>query len=176
MFLHYGFRCVRPGDRSGFTKSGGNLSAKVQKLEALLNPVIEGLGYVCWGIEYLSQGKHTLIRIYIDHPDGIGVDDCEKVSRQVSGVLDVEDPIRNQYTLEVSSPGMDRPLFYLDQYREFIGSWVTVRLRMPFEGKRKYKGVLNGVEGDEVLLVVDEHELQLPFEVIESARIVPVFE
>lgn len=152
------------------------MSAKVKKLETLLSPVIEGLGFVCWGIEYLSQGNHSVVRVYIDHADGITVDDCEQVSRQVSGVLDVEDPIGNRYTLEVSSPGMDRPLFYRDQYPDFIGSLLSIKLSEPFEGRRKYKGILRAVEGDEICLVVDEYELQLPFETIESARIVPVFE
>lgn len=155
---------------------GGALSAKVRKLEEMLAPVIEGLGFVFWGIEYLAQGKHTTVRVYIDHAEGVTVDDCEQVSRQVSGVLDVEDPIGTNYTLEVSSPGMDRPLFRLDQYHEFIGYRVSVRLSAPFEGRRKYEGMLRAVEGEDICLVVGEYELQLPFESIESARIVPVFE
>lgn len=152
------------------------MSAKIQQLEALLSPVIEGMGFVCWGIEYLSQGKRSVLRVYIDHPDGIDVDQCARVSHQVSGVLDVEDPIKSQYTLEVSSPGMDRPLFHLEQYSDYVGALVKIRLRMPFEGRRKYQGVISAVVGDEVHLIVDEHELQLPFEAIESARVVPVFE
>ena len=152
------------------------MSAKLQQLDDILRPVIEGLGYDCWGIQFLSQGKHSVLRIFIDHDDGISVDDCERVSRQISGVMDVEDPIRAQYTLEVSSPGMDCPLFSLAQYERFTGSLISLQLRMPFEGRRKFQGVLSGVDGDEVLLVVDDHELQLPFESIESARVVPVFD
>ena len=92
-----------------------------------------------------------MLRVYIDSENGVGVDDCAKVSRQVSGVLDVEDPISGEYTLEVSSPGMDRPLFKLSQYQDYIGHVVQLRLRMPFDGRRKFKGVLNGIEDEDIV-------------------------
>jgi ribosome maturation factor RimP len=111
-----------------------------------------------------------------DAADGISVEDCEKVSRQVSGVLDVEDPIQGEYTLEVSSPGMDRPLFRPEHYRAWVGHMVQVKLRMAFEGRRKFKGLLNGMDGDDVAVIVDDHEYLLPFESIEKANIVPVYE
>lgn len=153
------------------------MSAKLNKLEEILRPVVEGLGYELWGIEFRSQGRHSLLRLFIDDPqDGISVEDCEKVSRQVSGVLDVEDPIANEYTLEVSSPGMDRPLFYLDQFEDWAGHQVNIRLRMAFEGRRRFQGVLKGTEGGDVVVVVDDHEYLLPFESIDKANIVPVFE
>lgn len=152
------------------------MSAKLQQLDEILRPVIEGLGFDCWGIDYISQGRHSVLRVYIDHPEGISVENCEQVSRQVSGVLDVEDPISNNYTLEVSSPGMDCPLFRLDQFEAHIGSLIQLKLRMAFEGRRKYQGIINGVKDNEVLLVVDDHELQLPYDSIESAHVVPVFE
>ncbi|WP_328184783.1 ribosome maturation factor RimP [Marinobacter sp. OP 3.4] len=153
------------------------MSAKLNKLEEILRPVVEGLGYELWGIEFRSQGRHSLLRLFIDDPqDGISVEDCEKVSRQVSGVLDVEDPIANEYTLEVSSPGMDRPLFYLDQFEDWAGHQVNIRLRMAFEGRRRFQGVLKGIEGGDVVVVVDDHEYLLPFESIDKANIVPVFE
>lgn len=153
------------------------MSAKLQQLETILRPVVEGLGYEFWGLEFRSQGHHSLLRIFIDDADkGIAVEDCEKVSRQVSGVMDVEDPIQSEYTLEVSSPGMDRPLFQLHQYEEFAGHRVQIRLRMAFEGRRKFQGLLKGVEGEDVVVVVDDHEYLLPFDSIERANIVPVFE
>lgn len=153
------------------------MSIKVMHLESLLRPVVEGLGYECWGVEYLPQGKQSVLRVYIDRPEtGITVEDCEAVSRQISGVLDVEDPIQSEYLLEVSSPGMDRPLFGLDQYRRFAGHQVQLRLRMPFEGRRNYRGLLKGVEGDEVVIVVDEHDYLFPIDSIERAKLVPVFE
>ena len=138
----------------------------------MLSPVVESLGLECWGVEFISQGKHSVLRVYIDSENGITLEDCEKVSRQVSGVLDVEDPIATEYTLEVSSPGMDRPLFRLDQFERFAGNMIAVKLRMAFEGKRKYQGVLKGVEGDEVVIAVDDHELLLPYELIDKANVV----
>ncbi|WP_166257765.1 ribosome maturation factor RimP [Marinobacter salicampi] len=153
------------------------MSAKLQQLETILRPVIEGLGYEFWGLEFRSQGHHSLLRVFIDDAEiGVSVEDCEKVSRQVSGVMDVEDPIQSEYTLEVSSPGMDRPLFRLEQYEEFAGHRVQIRLRMAFEGRRKFIGLLKGVEGEDVVVVVDDHEYLLPFDSIERANIVPVFE
>ncbi|MCH8499445.1 MAG: ribosome maturation factor RimP [Marinobacter sp.] len=153
------------------------MSAKIQQLQTMLQPVVEGLGYEFWGLEYRTQGRHTVLRIFIDDAEkGISVDDCEKVSRQISGVLDVEDPIQVEYTLEVSSPGMDRPLFQLAQYEAFAGHRVEIRLRMPFEGRRKFQGLLKGIEEADVVVVVDDHEYLLPFDSIERAHIVPVFE
>ncbi len=151
------------------------MSAKLKLLQELIEPVVQGLGLELWGIEYTSAGKNSLLRIYIDGPDGVSVDDCARVSHQVSGVLDVEDPITEQYNLEVSSPGMDRPLYTLEQFSAYAGHVVQLRLRMPFEGRRKFKGILNGVEGDEVLLVVDNEEYLLPHELIERANVVPQF-
>lgn len=142
----------------------------------MLQPVVEGLGYEFWGLEFRSQGHQSMLRIFIDAEAGISVDDCEKVSRQVSGVLDVEDPIQSEYTLEVSSPGMDRPLFRLDQFEAFVGHKVQIRLRMAFEGRRKFQGLLKGIEGQDVVVIVDDHEYLLPFDSIERAHIVPVFE
>ncbi|MXS21835.1 ribosome maturation factor RimP [Pseudomonas oryzihabitans] len=152
------------------------MSSKLEQLQALLAPVVEALGYVCWGVEYISQGRHSLLRVYIDHPNGILVEDCEAVSRQVSGVLDVEDPITNEYTLEVSSPGMDRPLFTLEQFAAHTGEQVKVKLRSPFEGRRNFQGLLRGVEDQDVVVQVDEHEYLLPIEMIDKANVVPRFE
>ena len=153
------------------------MSAKLKQLEDILRPVVEGLGYEFWGIEFRSHGHHSKLRVFIDDAEnGIAIDDCEKVSRQVSGVIDVEDPIQTEYTLEVSSPGMDRPLFRLEQYEAFIGHKVQIKLRMAFEGRRKFLGLIKGVEGDDVVVVVDDHEYLLPFDSIEKANIVPVFE
>jgi len=152
------------------------VSAKLKLLQELIEPVVTGLDLELWGIDYRSAGNNSVLRIYIESADGVSVDDCARVSHQVSGVMDVEDPISENYTLEVSSPGMDRPLYSLEQYAAYVGNIVQLRLRMPFEGRRKFKGILNGVEGDEVLLVVDEHEYLLPHDLIERANLVPHFE
>ena len=120
--------------------------------------------------------KRQLLRIYIDHADGILIDDCEKVSRQISGVLDVEDPIAAEYTLEVSSPGMDRPLFTLTQFASHAGEQVKIKLRSPFEGRRNFQGLLRGVEEEDVVVQVDDHEFLLPIDLIDKANIIPRFD
>ncbi|MBP9955535.1 ribosome maturation factor RimP [Geopseudomonas guangdongensis] len=152
------------------------MSSKLEQLQALLAPVVEALGYQCWGVEFISQGRHSLLRVYIDHADGILIDDCEKVSRQISAVLDVEDPVSGEYTLEVSSPGMDRPLFTLEQFAAHAGEQVKIRLRSPYEGRRNFQGVLRGVEEQDVIVQVEDHEYLLPIESIDKANIIPRFD
>lgn len=149
------------------------MAARDEKIQALLEPSIVALGFELWGLEYLSQGRHTTLRVYIDGENGINVSDCAEVSRQVSSILDVEDPITGEYTLEVSSPGVDRLLFQPDQYPAYIGEWIEVRLRAPFEGRRKFKGTLKGIEGDEIVVQVDNHEFLLPFTSIDKAQVKP---
>jgi len=148
---------------------------KETQLTDLLRPVVESMGFVFWGIEFIAQGRQSMLRVFIDHANGINVDDCAAVSRQLSAVLDVEDPITQEYTLEVSSPGMDRPLFTIEQYQQYANHIIELRLRMPFEGRRKFKGQLIGVEQEDIVLVVDEHEYLLPVELIEKAHVVPQF-
>jgi ribosome maturation factor RimP len=151
------------------------MAGKDSLLADLVAPVVAALDYELWGVEYLAHGKQSVVRIYIDSPDGIDVDDCARLSRQISSVFDVEDPIMGEYTLEVSSPGMDRPLFTLAQFGRYIGEQVKIRLRSPFEGRRKFFGLITGIEGDEVVVAVDDHEYLLPFEMIDKANIVPRF-
>lgn len=149
------------------------MASREQKMQAMLKPTVEALGFELWGLEYLSQGRHSLLRLYIEGENGITVDDCAAVSDQVGSVLDVEDPIQGDYTLEVSSPGMDRLLFSLEQYTGFVGETVDLRLRAPFEGRRKFKGVLKGIEGEDVIVQVDDHEYLLPHGAIDKARVQP---
>ena len=104
------------------------------------------------------------------------IDDCEIVSRQLSGVLDVEDPITSEYTLEVSSPGMDRPLFTLEQFATHAGEQVKIKLRSPFDGRRNFQGLLRGVEEQDVVVQVDDHEYLLPIDLIDKANIIPRFD
>jgi len=149
------------------------VSSKTEQIQQLLEPTVEALGFELWGVEYVSQGRHSVLRLFIDSENGIGVEDCAAVSEQVSGVLDVEDPISGEYTLEVSSPGMDRLLFKLEQYRAYIGEELDLRLRSPFEGRRKFRGILKGIEGEDVVVQEDDHEYLLPHGAIEKARIRP---
>lgn len=146
------------------------------KLYEIITPVVEGLGYELVGIEYLPQGKHSLLRIYIDQESGITLDDCEKVSRQVSAVLDVEDPVSNHYNLEISSPGTDRPLFVEEHYVRFSENPVFVRMSFPVDGRRKFEGMLKGVEAGDVLVEIGEELFRLPLSQIEKAHLVPVFD
>lgn len=146
---------------------------KHQALNDLLTPVVEGLGYELLGVEYLPQGRHSVIRIYIDQSTGISVEDCETVSRQVSAVMDVEDPVSGQYTLEVSSPGLDRPLFTAAHFEQFLGSESNVRMRSPVDGRRKFKGVIKAVDGDTVTLAMEDKDVQLTVDDMEKANLVP---
>ncbi|MDH5785145.1 MAG: ribosome maturation factor RimP [Chromatiales bacterium] len=143
-----------------------------EKLVAIIEPAVSALGFELLGVEYVPQGRHSLLRIYIDHEDGITVDDCGDVSHQVSAVLDVEDPIRGEYTLEVSSPGLDRPLFTLAHYERFNGHLAEVKVHAPVNGRRKYKGRILGVEGDEVVLEVDGDEYRLAIANIDKANLI----
>lgn len=139
----------------------------------VIGPVVVGLGFELVGVEYHAAGRHSVLRVYIDAESGITVDDCALVSHQVSGVLDVEDLIRGQYTLEVSSPGLDRPLFGVSDFEKFCGRDVQVRLDTPLNGRRNYTGRLLGVGGGVVRVQVDGVETGLPLLHIEQARLVP---
>ena len=142
----------------------------------MLTPTVESLGCSIWGIEYLSQGKHSKLRVYIDSTDGVTVDDCAAVSRHISDILDVEEFSNNTYTLEVSSPGLDRVLFKEDQYEGSVGEQVEVRLNFPFEGRKKFVGVLAAVQEHMAVVQIDDEEYLLPLENIQRARVVPVFD
>ena len=141
----------------------------------VVEPVVESLGYELVGVEYLTQGRDGLLRVYIDAEDGIKVEDCQRVSHQLSGVLDVEDVIKGHYSLEISSPGLDRPLFNAAQFECFAGSEVKLRLEAPLEGRRKFRGTLLGVEDGEVRLLVDGEEVRIPLASIDKANLVPQF-
>ena len=152
------------------------MSSGDQVLRQLLEPVVEALDCELWGIELQMGGKAKLLRIFIDRDeDGIGIDDCERVSRQASAILDVEDVIAGEYVLEVSSPGMDRPLYELDHYARYLGEQISLRLRFPYEGRRNFKGQLRSIEGDEIVVVVADNEFLFPVEGIEKANLVPQF-
>ncbi|MBT4214243.1 MAG: ribosome maturation factor RimP [Porticoccaceae bacterium] len=146
------------------------------KIRQLLQPVVEALGCELWGVDLQTGAKTKLLRIYIDKDnDLVGIEDCERVSRQASSILDVEDAINGEYILEVSSPGMDRPLYEIGQYEKYVGEDISLRLRFPYEGRRNFKGRLTGVDGDEIILVVTDHEYLFPVEGIEKANVVPRF-
>jgi ribosome maturation factor RimP len=143
-----------------------------EKLTRLIRPVVEAMGYELVGVEYTGHGRQSL-RVYIDHAQGITLDDCTAVSHQVSGVLDVEDPIAGHYDLEISSPGLDRPLFRREDYQRFAGREAKVTLIGKLDGRRRFAGRLQGVEDDDLLMQVDGQVVRLPLDQIDTARLVP---
>ncbi|MCL1058328.1 ribosome maturation factor RimP [Shewanella sp. Choline-02u-19] len=146
-----------------------------RKLVEMLKAPVEALGHELWGLEYIQAGKHSILRLYIDNEKGIFVDDCADTSRQVSAVMDVEDPISTEYTLEVSSPGVDRPLFTAEQYLLYTGETVKVQLTMPVAGGRNLKGTVIGVEGQMLTLSVEGNELIVALDNIRKGNLIAKF-
>lgn len=143
-----------------------------EQIAELIAPTVEALGLELWGIELQQQGKYSLLRVYIEnHEDGVDIEDCEKVSRQVSALLDVEDPISGEYTLEVSSPGIDRPLFTAEQFGLYVGETVNIRLRTALQGRRKFKGVIERVNEGVVDLLVDGESVAIQLTDLDKANI-----
>lgn len=166
------FICAAGKRRYGNGWNGRKVAGSAERVQELIAPTVNALGVTLWGVEYLAQGRRSLLRIYIDRePGGVDVDDCERVSRQVSALLDVEDPIAGEYTLEVSSPGLDRPLFEAAQFACYAGHEVKLQLRMPLDGRRKFTGIIERVEDDAVIVVCDGEALTLPLTQIDRARL-----
>jgi ribosome maturation factor RimP len=153
---------------------GRGLNLK-QKLLDLLAPEVEALGYELVELDPPAHGRGGTLRLYIDGEDGIGLDDCERVSHRVSGLLDVEDPIPGHYVLEVSSPGLDRPLRTEAHFVKQTGQLAKVVMMAGRPGRRRYKGTIRGVSDDALELEVDGERVLLPLSEIESARLVPEF-
>ncbi len=158
------------------------MSIKTEQLEALLEPIISSMDYEYVGLDYTSQGRHSILRIYIDSAAGVNVDDCAKVSHQVGSVLDVEDPISDEYTLEVSSPGMNRPLFKLAHYEQFIGEEVKFKTFRPQNGEnigtgqRKFRGFITSVDGNNIQFTIEENQIiSIAFSEIEKGNLVAKF-
>jgi ribosome maturation factor RimP len=138
----------------------------------MLRPAVEEVGKELLGIEYISAGNNSVLRLFIDHENGIDVDDCAEVSRQVGAILDVEDPISSEFNLEVSSPGLDRPLFDKSHYEAVIGETIEVKLSIPLNGRRKFKGKLVAVENDTLIVTVDNEDYDLVLGNIIKAHLV----
>jgi ribosome maturation factor RimP len=144
------------------------------RLIDLLEPVAAGLGYELIEIEFGSAGRNSVVRVYIDRTDGagVGLDDCERVSRAIGAVLEAEDPIRHEYQLEVSSPGFDRPLRTAAHFARYAGSEARIELAAPIEGRRRFRGLLGAVKDGSVMIEVDRREWKLPLAGISKARLV----
>ena len=147
-----------------------------QKLTEMLRPAVEEVGKELLGCEFISAGNHSVLRLFIEHENGIDVDDCAEVSRQVGAILDVEDPISTEYNLEVSSPGLDRPLFELAQFEAVIGETINVRLSIPLNGRRKFKGKLVSIENDTLVVSLDGEEYELIISNVDKANLVYNFD
>jgi ribosome maturation factor RimP len=144
------------------------------ELAKMIEPTIVGLGYELSDIEVKLNERDGIVRIYIDKlPDGVGMEDCAAVSQQVSALLDVEDPIPGNYTLEVSSPGLDRRLTKLEHYERFLEEVVKIKLRFPQDGRRNFRGTLKAANAENIDIEVDGVMFELPLATIESARLVP---
>jgi ribosome maturation factor RimP len=143
------------------------------ELANLLEPEVERLGYELVDLEVRLGGKGGLVRLYIDKPDGIDLDDCEKVSLAVSALLDVEDPVPANYNLEVSSPGLDRKLTKVAHFQRFTGEIVKVQMRFPIDGRRRFRGTLVASDEEKIVVEVDGESYNLPLKTIDTARLVP---
>jgi len=145
-----------------------------EELTALLEPVVADLGLECLGVEYSPSHGNGLVRVYIDAPDrAVTVDDCEAVSRQISATLDVNDPIQGRYTLEVSSPGLDRPLYTPGHFERFVGSAAKVELNLPLNGRRRFQGPIKAVDGATIVLEQDGVDVAIAAGNIQKAKLVP---
>lgn len=140
------------------------------------------MGFDLVEIEHFPNPKHGVLRLYIDRPEGsegevkgVVIEDCSAVSRQISALIDVEDPINGQFNLEVSSPGLDRPLRRLQDFKRFTGSLVKLKTVMPMDGQRNFKGRLLEASEESVVIETDSEEISLPMSAIEKARIVPEY-
>jgi ribosome maturation factor RimP len=145
------------------------------RLTEMLSPAVDALGFDLLGIEYLRAGSHSTLRLFIDHEDGITVDNCADVSRQASAILDVEDPIANEYSLEVSSPGVDRPLFTLAHFAAVVSEEVSVKLNVPQDGRRNFKGTLVSIDEDMINVEVDNQVFSLLIDNVSKANLIAKF-
>lgn len=151
------------------------MALTVPHIDQLLQPGAQALGYELVAVE-MSGGESSILRVYIDTPEGITVDDCAKASRQFSVILDVEAPISNRYTLEVSSPGMDRPLAKPAHFQQVLGQGVKVKMTTLINGRRRFTGELIEANNEFAVVEVDGEQTELPYDEMDRARLVPVFD
>ena len=147
-----------------------------KKLNDKFEPVFESMAYELVCVELTGSGNGTILRVYIDSDKGITVDDCQAVSYQLSGILEVEDPLQSQYALEISSPGLDRPLVKPEHFKQFIGDLVKIRSTEAVLGRKNFKGILESFDGEYLCVAVDNEVYEIPFENVEKANLVPVLD
>lgn len=145
-----------------------------EELSQLLEPAIADLGLELVGIEFSPNSGSSLLRVYIDEPErGITIDDCERASREISALLDVNDPVAGRYTLEVSSPGLERPLFTPAHFERFAGEQVRINVNLPIDGRRRFQGRIDAVDAERVTIEQDGAPMQIAHANIAKARLVP---
>lgn len=144
-----------------------------EALKALVEPTVERLGYELVDLEARLSGRSGVVRVFIDHADGVNLSDCEKVSHAVSALLDVEDPIPGHYELEVSSPGLNRKLTKVEHFQRFTGETLKVQMRFPIEGRKRFRGRLLSSDDTNIVVDVDGEPFTLPLATIDTARLVP---
>ena len=142
------------------------------RLLELIVPIASSLGLTLWGIEIPASFKGGVLRIYVDSEQGVTIDDCAELSRHVNVLLDVEDPVPGPYTLEVSSPGLERPFFSFDQLEPYVGRVILVKLTAPLQNSKKWKGRLLRLEDEELILQTDNQEVHIPWNQVHKARLV----
>jgi len=147
-----------------------------KKLSDMFEPVIESMAYELVCVELTGSGNGTILRVYIDADKGITVEDCKAVSYQLSGILEVEDPLQSQYALEISSPGLDRPLVKPEHFKQFIGDLVKIRSTEAVLGRKNFKGILESFDGEYLCVAVDNEVYEIPFDIVEKANLVPVLD
>ncbi len=146
-----------------------------ERVAELITPILADLGISLWGIKLIRNPKRTTLQIFIDKEGGVTVDDCSEVSLQINGVLDVADLFSHAYNLEVSSPGLDRILFTFEQVCAYVGKEITVEVSMPLINRRRFRGILEKVEGDVLFLKVDQEVIEIAYPNISKAQVIPVF-
>lgn len=146
--------------------------AEKRELKTMIAQAVAAVGFEFVGCEVVKSGRSQIVRVYIDKPEGVTVDDCAMASKQIGSVLDAEQCMASQYNLEVSSPGLNRPLFELSQYKDFIGQTVHVKSRLAINGQRNFTGILRNVDESNVVLSVHDEEVSLPFASISKGNLV----
>ncbi|MGN1392522.1 MAG: ribosome maturation factor RimP [Succinivibrionaceae bacterium] len=146
-----------------------------QTVAEVITPVLDSLGISLWGIKVVRNPKHAVLQIFIDKDGGVTIDDCSDVTLQINGVLDVADLFKNPYTLEVSSPGLDRLLFTFEQVQSYIGSEMNIEVSMPILNRRRFRGILQKIEGDTLFLLVDNEVYEIAYPNVSKAQLIPVF-
>lgn len=143
----------------------------IKEVWELAEPVVLAKGMELVEVEWQRERQGWVLRLYIDKPGGVNLGDCVKVSEIISDLLDAKDLIHHSYHLEVSSPGIERPLRKKEDFKRFAGDKVRITLKNPLSGRKNFTGLLKGLEGEEVILEIDGGEIRIPYEEIKKAQL-----